>query len=284
MARTSASSTPFDAATRSTVIAAARQNAFDDYLCALLAPRATRDDLVTFAAYTGEIGRIPRTVSDAALGEIRLQWWRDSIESGAPTGNPVADCLISMIARRGLAIADVVAPLDGRAHELYGAPFANADDFNAYLDTVEGARLRTVAAVCGLEPTQPVRSLIEGGGAVLGITRLLLRLPQYLAMGHCPIPLSLTGGEDPCGLTEAAARERLEHAVVALAAQARVRFYEMKPQLRGKTAVLWPVLRPLALSEPYLRALTRSGHDPLRQIADVSPLSRVIRLWTARLT
>ena len=52
---------------------AARSHAPDFYLSALLAPRSVRSDLVTLAAYLGEIARVPLTASEPALGAIRTQ-------------------------------------------------------------------------------------------------------------------------------------------------------------------------------------------------------------------
>ena len=56
----------------------ARLNAPDRYYAALFAPADARDDLIALAAFTGEIERIARQVSEAALGEIRVTWWRDA--------------------------------------------------------------------------------------------------------------------------------------------------------------------------------------------------------------
>jgi phytoene synthase len=42
----------------------------------------------------------------------------------------------------------------------------------------------------------------------------------------------------------------------------------------------WPAFLPLALVDPYLSALQRV--DPLRQVADINPLTRLWRLATWR--
>ena len=73
----------------------ARLNESDRYISALLAPRAARDDLITLAAYLGEVRRIALTVSETALGEIRLQWWRDVLSAGAQ----VWPCISGLIDR-----------------------------------------------------------------------------------------------------------------------------------------------------------------------------------------
>ena len=42
-----------------------------------------------------------------------------------------------------------------------------------------------------------------------------------------------------------------------------------------------PAFLPLALVEPYLRALERPGRDVLRSVAEIAPLTRVWRIAAA---
>ena len=98
----------------SVVRSAARAFERDRYLSALLAPAAARDDLIALAAFAGELARIPATVSEPMIGEIRLQWWRDTLEAagtdGAPAaGHPIADALVRAARRHGIATADLQA-------------------------------------------------------------------------------------------------------------------------------------------------------------------------------
>ena len=80
----------------------ARAHDFDRYLAALLAPRDVRDDLIALAATVGEIARVPATVKEPMMGEIRLTWWRDWLAKPLAeglSGNPVADAMRRAIAR-----------------------------------------------------------------------------------------------------------------------------------------------------------------------------------------
>ena len=52
----------------------------DRYLTALMAPRRVRGSLMALYAFNAELARIPALVSEPALGEIRLQWWRDAVD------------------------------------------------------------------------------------------------------------------------------------------------------------------------------------------------------------
>ena len=78
---------PSQARTRRRCARAARELDYDRYLAALLAPRAARDGLMALAAFHGEIARIPRTVREPGVGDIRLQWWRDALRDAGRHGD-----------------------------------------------------------------------------------------------------------------------------------------------------------------------------------------------------
>ena len=70
----------------------------DHYLAALFAPADRRDALLALYAFNVEIGRVRDVAREPMPGEIRLQWWRDTIE-GIYAGNPVP----------GYAVAEALA-------------------------------------------------------------------------------------------------------------------------------------------------------------------------------
>src|SRR5215831_3169513 len=60
----------------------------DRFQTALFAPARSRESLFALYAFNYEIARVRETVSEPVLGQIRLQWWRESI-AAAFDGNPV---------------------------------------------------------------------------------------------------------------------------------------------------------------------------------------------------
>ena len=96
--------------TSEAVRAAARELDYDRYLAALLAPARARDGLMALAAFHGEIARIPLTVREPGVGDIRLQWWRDALATPAAiaTGNPVADAMRDVVRAQALPVDTLV--------------------------------------------------------------------------------------------------------------------------------------------------------------------------------
>ena len=64
-----------------------------------------------------------------------------------------------------------------------------------------------------------------------------------------------------------------------LAVEARAKLGKAREAAEAGKGRVSRAFLPLALVEPYLRALASPGHDPLHDIADISPLMRVSKLW-----
>jgi phytoene synthase len=260
----------------------ARTYAPDFYLSALLAPRARQADLVTLAAYYGDIARIALSVSEGMLGEIRLQWWREALETmrtGLKTGNPVADALIELADRRALPKDLVLRPLAGRADELDDDPLPDDGGLESYFDSTEGAAFDLAARVLGVPAESPV---LRMAGRAYGRARLALRLPLLLAKGRLQLPLSRFDGRDPRHATELDARSLVGTVTRQLAKEAREMLGEVRPLVHREARDLRTAVLPLALVGPYFAALEGKDHDPLRQVADLSPVARMGRLWLAK--
>src|SRR5262245_24843071 len=80
----------------------ARAGDRERFLPTLFASEPARSDLWAALAFNLEIARTRETVSEPTLGEIRLQWWQESIDAtyeGTPRAHPVVRALASAIAR-----------------------------------------------------------------------------------------------------------------------------------------------------------------------------------------
>ncbi len=247
------------------VEAAARANALDRYLAARLAPRDARRDLFALAAFMGETNRILATASEPLVAEMRLQWWRDTLAperaDDAATGHPIADALRETILRHALPAQVFSTLLDAcsRALDPEFAPVGAA--LERYLDETDGAAFRIAARILG---TPASDKLLRAAGQAYGRVQLLRALPLMVE-----------------------ARRRAPHARVvndwaafapAILEDAKSALAEARRQSRDAPAAVTAVL-PVALVEPYLAALEGLGPEIVSERADISPLTRVWRLW-----
>src|SRR5271167_2004664 len=72
----------------SPVAALVRRHDRDRFQTVLFAPVARRETLFALYAFNYEIARVRESVTQPLLGQIRLEWWRESI-AAAFDGGPV---------------------------------------------------------------------------------------------------------------------------------------------------------------------------------------------------
>jgi 15-cis-phytoene synthase len=267
----------------------ARDGDLDRYVSALFAPGACREHLFALYAFNVELARIGEQVREPQLGEIRLQWWRDALDrasGGETTGQPVADAIGFAVRECKLSRPSLASLIDARRFDVSVKVMPNTAALDDYLANTAGALFKLASEVCiaGARAAEP-RTLDEAVGAAgiaYGLTGLMRALPVKLSRGRVDIPEDgllrhgtspgqLLAGEGSEGLTELLADLR-ETARAALKS-ARQHVAELPPAAR-------PAFLPLALVDPYLSALQKV--DPLHQVADINPLTRLWRLGTWR--
>jgi 15-cis-phytoene synthase len=271
MARRSA----HDPAPATTVRRAARAGDIDRYLAALLAPRAAQAGLLALAAFFGEVARIPGLVNEPMMGEIRLQWWRDAIAAGpddGPTGNPIADALRATIGRHELPEALFDSFLEAHSRDLVPHPFEAGQSVEGYLDATEGNAFRLAALILGAGTDAAAEGTLQAAGQAYGRVRILRGLPATIAKGRALPPQADGPGQDATDWVEAAS---------PLIAGARTWLTEMRRRAASAPGAVNAAILPVALVEPYLTALEGLGPDLATMTAEISPLTRVWRLWWA---
>ena len=250
----------------------AKRSAPDAYVTALLAPHDRQRDMIALAAFFGDVERIVTTLSDPNIAEIRLQWWRDAIQSaptGANTGHPGADALAHAITTHALPFETFDALLDARALDLYADPLPNEAALDAYLTKADGAAFQLFAKCLG--SANPASSpLIVYTARACGIARLIANMPVFLARGRAPFP-----GCDAANPVE------LHSTLDVRRAQARDALNSARGIWRTSTQAERAACLSLALVGPYLKRSNNPGHDPARALTQVEPLTRMWRIWQA---
>lgn len=221
------------------------------------------------------------------MGEIRLQWWRDALTLPPElrTGHPVADAVRHTARVQGLSTELLEAPIDGNLLVLGAASPLTEDALTDLLWGTEGALFALGAQVVGLSASPEVHAGCAAAGQAYGAARLLLGLPHALA--HQRVPLAkvqlVTAGLTAEELLAGVADARIDRLIAVCSAQIRGNL-DVARQFAARLprTVRVPFL-PLALVEPYLRSVERSGLAFLREETRVAPLARVCRIAAAHL-
>ena len=253
----------------------------DRYLTALMAPRRVRGALMALYAFNAEIARIPTLVSEPALGEIRLQWWRDAVDNmgaASTSGAPIATALSKAISMHDLPKPFLIGMIDARSADLDGGGLPDLQALKAYLYKSEGAVFALSARILGATDAR-TSSKANAAGLAFGLTKLLRMLASDAAAGKVMLPLSMleSHGIRPEQVLSGTCAQELKPVLAELADEARAACH----QITDIERVARPAFAPLALVEPYLKALDQADHNALRNIADINPLVRFWRLWRA---
>lgn len=118
------------------------------HFAGLTVPATVRADFLAFHCFLAEIAAIPTRVSEPAMGEIRLTWWRDIVtevvddptSDGANIG-PVATALKVLQHRHGLLGEQLEPIIEARRFDLYNDPMPDMAHFETYAGETEALAL-----------------------------------------------------------------------------------------------------------------------------------------------
>lgn len=262
-----------------------RREEHDRYLTALYARGADQPILFALYAFHAEIAKIRDVVSDPILGEMRLAWWRESIEGlfkGEARQHDVILALRDVLEQCPIERADLDALIDARGPDLYDEQPQSLEDLESYLQATSGGIQKLAAkALGGGEATWQAG---EAVGLAWGLSGILRALPFHVAQGRIYIPRSmmeeagLTNPERPEGEQKAALARILE----ALDGRARIHIAAARERAGGVEPRARSILRLAPLAEGYLKNLAKTGYDPESADYQRGALGRQLRLsWAA---
>ncbi|MEI4486299.1 squalene/phytoene synthase family protein [Frigidibacter sp. MR17.14] len=209
-----------------------------------------------------ELARAPFASAEPMVGEMRLQWWIDTLEragAGAvPPHHEVAGPVAELIATRGLDVAPLIASAEARKRDAWNEPFADLGEVLAHLDATAGGLLD--AAVAGLGGDVADRAQARAVGRAQGAANWLMAAAELAARGREVLPAVEVGGED---------------AAVALAAAGLAALAEARAMPKLSPAAR-PALWPAAEAGAVLRM---AQAEPGRIAAGTLGLSEFARRW-----
>jgi NADH dehydrogenase [ubiquinone] 1 alpha subcomplex assembly factor 6 len=231
----------------SPMAALVRRHDRDRFQTVLFAPPAHREALFALYAFNYEIARIRDSVSEAMLGHIRLQWWREAIDTayagGAPRDHDVVQAVTAAIRDQSLDRAAFDRLIDTRERDLDEAPPATLAALEDYAEGTAATLLYLALEVLGA--TDPAsRDAARHIGIAYGLAGLSRAMPFYAATGRPPLPADL-----PLQTVAGAAARHLAAA---------------RALRREVPAAALPALLPARIADGALRCLERAGYDPFK--------------------
>lgn len=257
----------------------------DRFLTAMFAPVDRRDDLLALYAFNFEVARVREIVSDAMIGRIRLQWWRDALDEIAlgrvPRQHEVVQPLAAAIARHQLPAPTFERLLDARELDLDDQPPPDLGALTRYLDGASGAVIELALRILGVGADEGA-ALAHAAGIGFGLAGILRALPFHAGSDRIYLPADLMARHGVARSALAAGRGGAGLAALSgeMADHARRHLDEAGRLARGLPRGAVAAVLPVTVARGWLKDLARNGHDPFAPVAP-RPLSRLAAMTFA---
>lgn len=257
------------------VMEAVRAADRDRYLSALYAPEDKRPALLALYAFNAEIAGVRDRIREALPGEVRLQWWRDTIAAGtvqAASGHPVAEALVEAIRAYNLPQAAFQNFLDAQIFDLYDDPMPSRNDLEGYCGETAATIIQLASLVLDPSAAPDFASLAGHAGCAQAMTGLLRLLPLHRVRGQCFVPRDILDavGSSPEEFVSGDGGAGMSRALTAMIALADEHLSAFERGAHALPASLRPAYLPVALTRAYLNRLRRMGTKALTDHADMA--------------
>jgi phytoene synthase len=257
----------------------------DRFLCSLFASEKKREGLYAVLAFNTEIAKSREVVNEALLGEIRLQWWRDTIGhiynnlDHEVKDHVVATELSKTIKKYSLSRDLFKELIDARSRDMIDEPPFDEAEFRAYAIGTSAVLSRLMieilspSNVCVSANMHKATEHVGVAWAFTGILRASAILAKYKRV--C-IPQSLM---QSCGfgIDEYLAQKitpEIQKATAYIVGSARLEIEQARGLLNGKIEQRYrPVFLQASLAEMYLNKIELLGFNPF------APRLEIGRAW-----
>jgi 15-cis-phytoene synthase len=252
----------------------------DRYFSALFAPEPARVHLMTLYAFNHEVARVAETVRQPLMGEIRLEWWRETLDGarkGTPRNHDVARALAELFGAHALPAELFDAILDARAFDSSAEMFADWSAAERYCDATSGNLMRLAARILGGEQDAMARE----AGTAYALAGFVRALPFHAARHKVYLPRDLLGAVGLLPDQIMAGTFDVKVKVAVAQAVLKAREHHLAAKSLAVSRELLPAFLPAALVPLYLRRAGRRSFNPLRHSADVPQHRKQMRLLVA---
>ncbi len=261
MALMSAESTPF------TVARLVRQHDRDRFLTTLFAPAERREDLLALYAFNYEVAKTREVVREPVLGQIRLQWWRESLDAiyrGDPERrHEVVEPLAAAIRRHDLTRYHFDRIIDARERDLADVPPATLATLEHYAEETSSRLIWLALEVLGVRDEPAIEAGREAGVA-FALAGLLRSVPFHARAKRLYLPRDLVetaGLRVDQELFELKPSAALAKVVCQVADAAQLHLARARALRRDVSPAARPALLPAVLAARSLDGLRRAGFN-----------------------
>lgn len=260
-----------------------RRHGPDRFIAGLFAPAERRAELWALYAFAHEIAKTARAVSEPMLGEIRLQWWRETIEGlfqGEIRAHPAALALAAPAGEGRLDRDWLIGAIDGHQFDLYETPMASRSALEDYAGATSGGIMRQAAALLSAEPLAPeAMAVIDDYAAAFAYGHLILSLPEQAAHRQIYLPPEYLPLDSAHGFFEARNSEAVRKGVLQLAETSQAHLLRARTEAKALPKEALPATLAASPVDLIVKRVLARGGAVFPQISAAAQFRRQWHIW-----
>ncbi len=256
---------------------------YDRYFASIFAPRDVRSDLMALYAFNLEIASTNELVSEALLGQMRLEWWRDAVAAiyeGRTIRHVVVAELDEVVRRHDLPQAEMDGLIAARSRDFDDSSMETMAAVEDYARGSAGVLAGLAYRICcGSVPPPEIRA----AGTAWGLAGLL-RAASFNAGATSsegsggPARSIDPSGPDTSSVTSGSFAAGLAN---EMAERARQTLVVVRDHLAGMARPSRAAIGYLPVAWQYLARLERAGNDILAPDLEPSRTARQLGMLKA---
>ncbi len=248
----------------------------DRFLCCLFTNGEAREALFSIFAFNYEIGKINNNISEALIGQIKLQWWRDEIdkafnhlENSKPYNNrnKIMQSLFMAIKKYNLCCKDFHALIDARNDDFDTRNFNDINDIVNYSSNIN-TPLIYLSGQIFYKNNDAFKEIANNIGTAWGLIGLMRATPFLIEQRNHALPRQILKNNGHVG-----AVEKPSSAVNLSVKEICLHAIEILDDVKVTKDNFCPPLLLKIMAQEYLRRFKKTGYDPFNSyLTNMSPM------------
>ncbi|KAK2465334.1 hypothetical protein APHAL10511_002688 [Amanita phalloides] len=171
-----------------------RKHDYESFLLAPFYPKEAQAGYFAIKAFSAELAMVQDNVSNATIGSMRMQFWRDALKGcaqGQPPQHPIALALHDAMQRAHLPAYHFKRIIDARDAELHAPTHLTIDSLTSHAESTSSTVLYLLLSLLSLSSTTLSHAASHLGVAQT-ICTLIRGLAFHAAHGRMVIPAEIT--------------------------------------------------------------------------------------------
>ncbi|KAG8687407.1 hypothetical protein FRC09_013509 [Ceratobasidium sp. 395] len=172
-----------------------RKHDYEAYLCSYFYPRTAQPGYFALRAFNIELAMIRETVSRPLIGKMRMQFWRDAIQSisqGRPMKHPIAIALHEASQNANLSTYHLKRMVDARDKDLDRDSYDTLDSVTDYAESTSSTLMYLLLNLLHQGTSDTNTHAASHVGIAHSFATLLRGLPFHASKRRMVIPVEIT--------------------------------------------------------------------------------------------